>query len=173
MEKNASEDWVALKDFLDRLLGDRAHRVHTSWLDWVQAKKASNESDDTFLQRFNTLKTQIGDEANDLAKTEVMLFFGRLDKPMQQIIRKQSSIPETKHDGCSCEETPTQPRLWGQTILANTYSSYTFYFCLTWAKWCSCRQLFARGKPQERGLLLLLWKKKPQIGAMWEQIWQY
>ncbi len=25
MEKNAPEDWVALKDFLDRLLGDRAH----------------------------------------------------------------------------------------------------------------------------------------------------
>ncbi len=49
MEKDASEDWVALKDFLNRLLGDRAHRVHTSWLDWVQAKKASNESDDIFL----------------------------------------------------------------------------------------------------------------------------
>ncbi len=25
MEKNASEDWVALKDFLGRLLADRAH----------------------------------------------------------------------------------------------------------------------------------------------------
>ncbi len=49
MEKNASEDWVALKDFLDQLLGYRALRVHASWLDWVQAKKASNESDDTFL----------------------------------------------------------------------------------------------------------------------------
>ncbi len=49
MEKTASEDFVALKDFLDRLLGDRAHRVHTSWLDWVEAKKACNESDDTFL----------------------------------------------------------------------------------------------------------------------------
>ncbi len=33
MEKNASEDWVALKDFLDRHLGYRAHRVNTSWLD--------------------------------------------------------------------------------------------------------------------------------------------
>ncbi len=32
---NASEDWVALKDFLDRLLADRAHRVNTSLLDWV------------------------------------------------------------------------------------------------------------------------------------------
>ena len=83
IEKNASEDWVALKDFLDRLLGDRAHRVHTSWLDWVQAKKASNESDDTFLRQFNTLKTQIGDEANDPAKIEVMLFFAGLDEPMQ------------------------------------------------------------------------------------------
>ncbi len=30
MEKNASEDWVALKDFLDRLLGDCAHRVPSS-----------------------------------------------------------------------------------------------------------------------------------------------
>ncbi len=30
MEKNASKDWVALKDFLDRLLGDRDHRVHIS-----------------------------------------------------------------------------------------------------------------------------------------------
>ena len=49
MEKNASKDWVALKDFLDRLLGDRTHRVNTSRLDWVQAKKVSNESDDTFL----------------------------------------------------------------------------------------------------------------------------
>ena len=98
MEKNASEDWVALKDFLDRLLGDRAHRVHTSWLDWVQAKKASNESDDTFLRRFNTLKTQIGDEANDPAKIEVMLFFAGLDEPMQRKIREQSSMPETKHD---------------------------------------------------------------------------
>ena len=46
-EKNASEDWVDLKDFLDRLLGYRSHRLHTSWLDWVQAKKASNESDNT------------------------------------------------------------------------------------------------------------------------------
>ncbi len=98
MEKNASEDWVALKDFLDRLLRDRAHRVHTSWLDWVQAKKASNESDDTFLRRFNTLKTQIGNEANDPAKIEVMLFFAGLDEPMQQKIRKQSSMLKTKHD---------------------------------------------------------------------------
>ena len=83
MKKNASEDCVAPKDFLDRLLRDRAHRTHTSWLDWVQAKKASNESDDTFLRLFNTLKTQIGDEANDLAKIEVMLFFAGLDEPMQ------------------------------------------------------------------------------------------
>ena len=98
MEKNASEDWVALKDFLDRLLGDRAHRVHTSWLDWVQAKKASNESDDTFLRRFNTLKTQIEDEANDPAKIEVMLFFVGLDEPIQQRIREQSNMSETKHD---------------------------------------------------------------------------
>ena len=122
MEKNASEDWVAIKDFLDRLLGDHAHRVHTSWLDWVQAKKASNESDNTFLQRFNILKTQIGDEANDLAKIELMLFFAELNEPMQQKICEQSSMPETKNDlGCSCEEAPTQPRLWAQTILANTY----------------------------------------------------
>ncbi len=84
MEKNTSKNWVALKDFLDRLLGDRAHRVHASLLDWVQAKKASNESDDTFLQQFNTLKIQIGDEANDLAKIEVMLFFAGFDELMQQ-----------------------------------------------------------------------------------------
>ncbi len=83
MEKNASKDWVALKDFLDQLLGDRAHRVHTSWLDWVHAKKTSSESDNTFLRRFNTLKTQIGDEANDPAKIEVMLFFAGLDEPIQ------------------------------------------------------------------------------------------
>ncbi len=98
IEKNASKDLAALKDFLDRLLGDRAHRVHISWFDWVQDKKASNESDDTFLRRFNTLKTQIGNEANDPAKIGVMLFFAGLDEPMQQKIRKQSSIPETKHD---------------------------------------------------------------------------
>ncbi len=98
MEKNASEDWVALKDFLDQLLGDRTHRVYTSWLDWVQAKKASNESDDTFLRRFNTLKTQIRDEANNPGKIEVMLFFAGLDEPMQRKICKQSSMPETKHD---------------------------------------------------------------------------
>ncbi len=98
MEKNASEDWVALKDFLDRLLGDRGHRVHTSWLDWVQTKKASNESDNTFLRQFNTLKTQIGDEANNPAKIEVILFFAGLDEPMQQKIREQSSMPGTKHD---------------------------------------------------------------------------
>ncbi len=98
MEKHASEDWVALKDFLDRLLRDRAHRVDTVWLDWVQAKKASNESDDTFLRRFNTFKTQIKNEANDPAKIEVMLFFAGLDEPMQQKICKQSSMPETKHD---------------------------------------------------------------------------
>ncbi len=98
MEKNASEDWVTLKDFLGRLLGDRAHRVNTSWLDWVQAKKASNKSDDTFLRQFNTLKTQIENEANDPTKIEVMLFFAALDEPMQQKICEQSSMPETKHD---------------------------------------------------------------------------
>ncbi len=98
MEKNTSKDWVSLKDFLDRLLGDRAHRVNTSWLDWVQAKKASNESDNIFLRRFNNLKTQIGDEANDPAKMEVMLFFAGLDEPMQQKICEQSSMLETKHD---------------------------------------------------------------------------
>ncbi len=98
MEKNASKDWVALKDFLDRLLGDCAHRVHTSWLDWVQAKKASNKSDDTFLRQLNTLKIQIGNEANDPAKIEVMLFFAGLEEPMQQKIHEQSSMPETKHD---------------------------------------------------------------------------
>ncbi len=98
MEKNASEDWVALKDFLDRLLGDRAHRVHTSWLDEVQAKKSSKESDDTFLWRFHTFKTQIEDKVNDPAKIEVMLFFAKLDEPMKQKIRDQSSMPGTKHD---------------------------------------------------------------------------
>ena len=82
MEEYASKYWVALKDFLDRLLGNRAHRVHTSCLNWVQAKKASNELDDTFLRRFITLKTQIGDEANDPAKIEVMLFFAGLDEPI-------------------------------------------------------------------------------------------
>ncbi len=81
MEKNASEDGVALKDFLYRLLGDCAHRVHTSWLDWVQAKKASNKSEDTFLRRFNNLKTQIGDEANNPANRDYVLFcrVGRAD----------------------------------------------------------------------------------------------
>ncbi len=43
MKKNASKDWLALKDFQDRLLRDRAHWVNTSLLDWMQAKKASNE----------------------------------------------------------------------------------------------------------------------------------
>ena len=95
MEKKASEDWVALKDFLVQLLEDCAHQVHTSWLDWVQTKKASNESDDTFFRQFKALKTQIGDESNDPAKIEVMLFFERLDEPMQQKIRKQSIMPET------------------------------------------------------------------------------
>ena len=64
----------------------------------MQAKKACNESDDTILRQFNTLKSQIVDEANDPAKIEVMLFFAGLDEPMQQKICKQSSIPETKHD---------------------------------------------------------------------------
>ncbi len=89
IKKNVFEDWVALKDFLDRLLGDCTHRVHTSWLDWVQVKTASNESDDIFLRRFNTVKTQIGNEANHPTKIEVTLFFARLDEPMQQKIRKQ------------------------------------------------------------------------------------
>ena len=97
MEKNASEDWVALKDFLDRLLGDRAHRVHISWLDWVQGKNLSKKSDDEFLQRFNTINTQIRKEANNPVKIEVMLFFAGLDKLMQQKIREQSSMPEKKH----------------------------------------------------------------------------
>ncbi len=30
IKKNASKDWVAFKDFLNQLLGDRAHRVYTS-----------------------------------------------------------------------------------------------------------------------------------------------
>ncbi len=64
----------------------------------MQAKKASNGSDDTFLRRFTTLKTLIGDEANDPAKIEVMLFFVGLDEPMQQKIHKQSSMSGTKHD---------------------------------------------------------------------------
>ncbi len=119
MEKNVSEDWVALKDFLDRLLGDRAHRVHTSWLDWVQAKKASIESDDTFFRQFNTLKTQIGYDANNAAKIEVMLFFAGLDELIQRKICEQSSMLETKHDlvalakklrpNLDCEPKPSLP----------------------------------------------------------------
>ncbi len=96
--KNAPENWVALKDFLDSLLGNRTHRVHTSWLDLVQSKKVFNESDDTFFRRFNILKTQIGNADNDPTKIEVMLFFAGLDEPIQQKICKQSSIPKTKHD---------------------------------------------------------------------------
>ncbi len=98
MENNAFEDWVALKDFLDQLLRDGAHQVHTTWLDWVQAKKTYSEADNAFFQRFDTLKTRIGDEANDPAMIEGMLFFARLDESMQQKIRKQSSMPETTHD---------------------------------------------------------------------------
>ncbi len=63
----------------------------------MQAKKASNESDDTFLRQFNTFKTQIGNEANDPAKIELMLFFAGLDEPMQQKTRDQSRMQETKH----------------------------------------------------------------------------
>ena len=96
--KNASEDWVALKDFLDRILGDRAHRVHTSLLDLVQAKKAPNELDDTFLRWFNTLKTKIVEESKNSAKIEVMLFFAELDESIQQKNHKQSSMSETKQD---------------------------------------------------------------------------
>ncbi len=84
VEKNASEDWVALKDFLDQFLGDHAHRAYTSRLDWVQAKKVSNETDDTFLRQFNTLKTQIGNESNDPTKIEVMLLFTGLSEPKHQ-----------------------------------------------------------------------------------------
>ena len=119
MENNAPKDCVALKDFLDRLLGDRAHRVHISWLDWMSAKNASNESEDKFLREFNTLKTQFGNEANDPAKIEVMLFFAVLDELMQQKIRAQSSMPETKHDlvplakklrpKLDCEPKPSLP----------------------------------------------------------------
>ncbi len=64
----------------------------------MQAKKASNESDDTFLRRFNTLKTKIGDEANDPSEIKVMIFFAGLDEPMQRKICEQSSMPGTKHD---------------------------------------------------------------------------
>ncbi len=52
----------------------------------MQANKASNKSEDTFLQQFNTFRTHIGDEANDPAKIEVMLFFAGLDEPIQQKI---------------------------------------------------------------------------------------
>ncbi len=76
--------------------------------------------------------------------------------------------------GCFCEEAPAQPGLWAQTIPANASLSYTFHFCSTWAKWCSCCQLFAWRQLQEKGLLLLLWKKRPQRGAMLEEIsWCY
>ncbi len=98
MEKNVSKDLVAIKDFLDRLLRDRLHRVHTSWLDWVQPKKTSNESDNTFLLWFNTPKSKIGNKTNDSAKIKVMLFFTRLDEPMEQKICNQSNMQETKHD---------------------------------------------------------------------------
>ncbi len=119
MEKNASEDLVAIKDFLDRILKERAHRVNTLWLDSVQTKKGSNESDDIFVRQFNTLKTQIEDEAKDLAKIEVMHFYAELDEPMQRKICKQSSMPEIKHDlvalpkklrpNLDCEPKPSSP----------------------------------------------------------------
>ncbi len=64
----------------------------------MQAKKTSNESDDKFLRRFNTLKSQIENEVNDHAKIEVILILAGLDELMQQKIRKQSSMPETKND---------------------------------------------------------------------------
>ncbi len=85
----------------------------------MQAKKASNESDDKFLQRFNILKTQIVDEANDPPKIEVMFFFAGLEEPMKQKIREQSSMPETKQDlvaltkklqpNLDCELKPSPP----------------------------------------------------------------
>ncbi len=59
------------------------------------------------------------DEANNLTKKEVMLFFAELDEPMQQKICEQSSIPETKHDlvalanklrrNLDCEPKPSLP----------------------------------------------------------------
>ncbi len=64
----------------------------------MQAKKVSYESDNRLLRQFNNLKTQIRDETKDHAKIEVMLFFAWLNWPMQQNIREQSSIPETKYD---------------------------------------------------------------------------
>ncbi len=85
----------------------------------MQDEKASNESDDTFFRRLNTIKTRIGDEANDTAKIEAMLFFPELKKPMQQKICEQSSMPETKHDlvvfaknlrpNLDCEPKPSLP----------------------------------------------------------------
>lgn len=98
IEKDSSEDWTAFNDFLDRLLGDCTQHVNTEWLDWIQVKKLSNESDDAYLRRFNILKTQIRNEAQDLAKIEVMFFFAELDELMQCKIYKQSGMPDTKYN---------------------------------------------------------------------------
>ncbi len=88
-----------------------------AWLE--ESQKAFNESDDMFLAQFNTLKTQIKNEANDPAKIEVMLFFAGLDEPIQRKIQEQSSMPETKHDlialakkvrpNLDCEPKPSLP----------------------------------------------------------------
>ena len=51
-----------------------------------------------YSRSFNTLKTQIKNEAQNPAKIEIMLFFAGLDKPMQLQIREQFDISDTKHD---------------------------------------------------------------------------
>ena len=92
---------------------------------------------------------------------------------MQQQIREQSTMPTTKHDLVALAkklrpnlDREPQPSLRTRTHLTAFTSAqpeqsdaYVASFLKRWL--------------QEKGLLLLLWKKKPQRGAISEEIPQY
>lgn len=77
-----SKDLSVSKDFLDRLLENFTHYEYIAFLDWVQVKKVTNNLDDTYLQQFNTFKTQIGKKIKDHTKIKEIFFFIDLDKPI-------------------------------------------------------------------------------------------
>ena len=51
-----------------------------------------------YLQCFNNLKTKIGNEVQDPAKMEVMIFLVRLDERMRLKICEHSYMSGTKHN---------------------------------------------------------------------------
>jgi hypothetical protein len=91
-------DWDGLQAFLLGQLGDPANRKIEAWSRFLHARPKEGEDDFTYWHRWMEMKSEIGEDANDLDKVLLHLFFESFAPAIKREVRKQTKFPDTQQE---------------------------------------------------------------------------